>query len=177
MPNTDRWTEALRLHRDAADAYLAAASSLSDEAWSSPIAAGKWTPAQITDHLNRAYDVLLSELRGGSGMAVRTRRWQQWLLRFTIVPRLKRGGWFPAGARAPRETRPVDSLADRQSLLERFRLLAGEFEDEIRSSRAADPRRRVTHAYFGAASLTDGALLCARHLEHHLRQIAALTAA
>jgi hypothetical protein len=175
MKNRERWQDALRLHEQAAADYGRAAASLPAEAWSTPIGEGKWTPAQITDHLSRAYEVVLRELRGGTGMAVRTRAWQRLLLRFTIVPRLLRGGWFPPGARAPRETRPLETAVDAEpeALLAEFRRLAAEFQAAAEAAHARDRRQRITHAYFGASSLEDGVLLCARHIEHHHRQLRA----
>jgi hypothetical protein len=174
MSESTRWTEATALHRAAAARFASIIDSFDDTAWSAPIAAGKWSPALIAEHLNRAYEVMLDELGGGQGMQLRTRAWQRVLLRFTIVPRLLRGGWFPAGARAPRETRPPESVGTRDEVMGRFHSLAQRFDAEMSAARNRDPRVRLTHAYFGKAGLADSMLLCARHLEHHVRQVEAV---
>src|SRR5688572_20474893 len=96
-----RWLEALRIHGSAASAFAATAEAVEPEAWDRPLAEGKWSPAQITDHLIRTYDVILREIGGGGGMKVRTRLWMRLFLRLTYMPRILRGGRFPARAPAP----------------------------------------------------------------------------
>jgi len=172
MSESTRWAKAVALHRTAAARFAAIVEPFDDATWSAPIAAGKWSPALITEHLNRAYQVMLAELEGGPGMQLRTRPWQRVLLRFTIVPRLLRGGWFPAGARAPRETRPPEVAGSHADVVARFNDLAARFEASMTSARSRNPDARLTHAYFGSTRLANAMLLCARHLEHHERQLA-----
>jgi len=167
MPS-DRWPEAIRLHGSAASAFAAAAEAVEPDAWDRPLAEGKWSPAQITDHLIRTYDVLLREIGGGGGKKIRTRLWMRLFLRLTLMPRILRTGRFPARAPAPPEIRPSKTPPDQKSGVELFRQRAGEFEA---AAQDAGPRAQMTHAYFGALPLADGVLFCARHLEHHLNQI------
>jgi len=174
MSESTRWSKAVALHRSAAARFADMVGPFDDATWSAPIAAGKWSPALITEHLNRAYEVMLGELDGGPGMQLRTRPWQQVLLRFTIVPRLLRGGWFPAGARAPRETRPPEVAGSHADVVARFKELAARFEASMTAERSRNPDARLTHAYFGTTRLAKSMLLCARHLEHHERQVAAV---
>ncbi len=166
MPS-DRWPEALRLHGSAASAFAAAAEAVEPEAWDRPRAEGKWSPAQITDHLIRTYDVILREIGGGGGMKVRTRLWMRLFLRLTYMPRILRGGWFPAGAPAPPEIRPGKTPRGQQDGVALFRQRAKEYETAVQGK----PEARLTHAYFGALAPADGVLFCARHIEHHLNQI------
>lgn len=161
----------MTLHAASAAEFADAAEAVAPEAFAAPTAPGKWSPAQIVDHLNRAYDTLLGELAGDAGMEVRTKAWQRLLLRWTLVPKILRGAGFPAGARAPREIRPVDALADRASLLASFRDRAARFDAEIRLVHGKRPRAKLTHAYFGSAPLADAVILCARHIEHHRAQL------
>ena len=162
-------TEAERLHTDAVSDLVATASSVPEARWRAPRAEGKWSPAETVEHLTIAYDVLLRELAGGGGMAIRTTLWQRILLRLTLVPKILRDGAFPKGARAPRETRPQMPEHGQAEAIARFRERATRF-----SETAADPRHaraRLTHAYFGRASVTNTILLCARHIEHHRAQL------
>ncbi len=125
---------------------------------------GKWSAAEITEHLIAAYDILLAELRGEKGMEIKTSFWQRWLLRRTILPRILAGGGFPGNARAPRETRPVDRELSKESCLALLRKKADEFETAAEAARAGS---KITHAYFGAAPVSEAVLMCARHVEHH----------
>ncbi len=167
MPS-DRWPEALRFHGSAASSFAAVAEAIEAEAWDRPLMEGKWSPAQITDHLIRTYDVLLREIAGGGGMKIRTRLWMRLILRLTLMPRILRTGRFPARAPAPPEIRPGKTPPGQKSGVELFRQRASEFEA---AAQGAGPQVPMTHAYFGAMPLADGVVFCARHLEHHRNQL------
>lgn len=159
--------ESLALHAAAVDDLVAKAEGVPETEWSAPMRDGTWSPAEVLAHLLSTYDTLLRELAGGPGMAIRTRRLQRWLLRLTILPRILTGGAFPKGAIAPRETRP-GSVLDRAEGIALFRRRAAELD---RAARSANPDQRLTHAYFGAATVSNGVLLCARHIQHHAAQL------
>lgn len=164
----DRLSESLRAHGSAASAFAAAVEAVAPEAWDRPLGEGRWSPAQIADHLIRTYDVLLREVRGAAGMRIRARSWMRFVLRLMYLRRILRGGWFPAKAPAPSEIRPAkEDLPDQASAAARFRQRAGEFERAVEER----PEARITHAYFGTLKLADGVLFCARHIEHHRAQL------
>src|SRR5215212_598738 len=100
------WSEVRELHERAAGAAVAAAQRIPPERWAVPIAEGKWTPAEIVEHLTLTYDVFLKQLRGDGGMKIRTAMWMRLVLRAFMMPGILRGKGFPKGARAPREVRP-----------------------------------------------------------------------
>lgn len=165
------WNDIQRVH-DAAAARLAeTAERVEPEKWLVPRAEGKWTPAQIVEHLNRVYDVILGELEGKPGMKIRTRFWMRTLLRLTVVGRILRGGWFPERAPAPYETRPGNGVEDKDEAIRMFRDRAAQFSSAVAKAHESGKKVRITHAYFGAASLDRSTLLCARHIEHHERQL------
>lgn len=159
--------KALEIHASASTALLAAAEAVPSGRWHEPVAEGKWTSAQIVAHLIATYDILLSDLRHGTGMRVLTSWWQRILLRATLVPRLLAGKPFPKNARAPRETRP-ETVLEQAAAIELFRERTREIEEEARK---AAPSKRISHAYFGFASVAHGVQLCARHIQHHLAQL------
>ena len=167
-----KWERVRDIHSQAADALASTAESIPSEAWLAPIGEKKWSPAQIVEHLNCAYDVLTRELEGGQGMVVQTTIWQRILLRIFLVPKLLRGGAFPRNARAPREIRPATANPDQRQAVADFRARAARFDA---AATEADARgAELTHAYFGHAPVAEGALLCARHVQHHQKQLAAL---
>lgn len=170
MMLSDRWSQSLATHRSVSSAFAAAAEAVAPDAWHLPLSEGKWTPSQITAHLIQTYDVLLRELEGGPGMRVRVRFLRRMLLRLTVMPRLLRGGRFPDRIPAPPEIRPVNT-PDQQEGIALFRQRASEFEATAERVRRQNPRAQVTHAYFGSASIANGVLFCARHIEHHRAQI------
>jgi hypothetical protein len=166
------WNSLLLAHSEALKQYLAAATRIPASAWNEPLSPGKWSPAEITSHLEQSYQVLRSELSGGPGMRVIVPPFRRWLMRFTIMPRLLSDGAFPPGVRAPKETRPREveaSMGRALSVLsEKTELMIRELTDQV-------PHRRVrlSHAYFGALCPEDVLRLLTVHTRHHARQLEA----
>jgi hypothetical protein len=152
----------------AVERYLEALSDLSHTDWGRPRGEGKWSPAQITEHLALAYDVLAGELRGGAAMAQRLRPWRRRLLRWFLLPHILFHRSFPLRAPAPRELRPERALASREEGGERLRRAAASFEDALRAPQRAG---QLTHAYFGEVSVVRAVRFVAIHLDHHRRQV------
>lgn len=166
------WGPLVAEHSAALQEFVVLARRVSPDRWNQPIATGKWTPAEITSHLSESYQVLRGELAGAAGMQLRLTRLQRWLLRHTILPRILASGKFPAGARAPRETRPRDGQVDATSALHRLSTEADAFVQEL--SGPSRRRARLTHAYFGSMSARQGIRLATVHTRHHARQLAAV---
>ncbi len=165
------WNEAERLHAAAVSDLASAAERVPEPRWRAARAEGKWSPAEIVEHLSLTFDVLLRELEGGGGMKILTKPWQRILLRITMAPRILRGGAFPKGTRAPRELRPAMPSLDQRAAIAAFREKAARFSDAAAKARAARPRTRLTHPYFGRSSLANAFVLAARHIEHHRKQL------
>lgn len=159
--------KALDLHAAMAASFLATAESVPLSQWDEPGAPGKWSPAEIAAHLVTTYEVVIAELRGGNGMAIKTSFWQQMLFRAMFGWLILYFGKFPRGIKAPRETRPPAPLS-KDEALRRFTALHDDFEA---AAQDAPLGHKLSHAYFGRAAASDGVLLCARHIEHHRRQL------
>ena len=166
-----RWEAAAEEHQVALAAYVDAAEGLPEAAWTEPWAAGKWTRAEVTEHLCLAYEALLTELRTGVGMKPRLSPWRQKVTRWILLPHILHHRTFPVRAVAPRETRPASAQADRFAALRRLRVLAERFEAELDGARRAGAVA-LTHPYFGAVEPIKGLRFCAVHLDHHRRQVA-----
>ena len=160
-----------QLHTAAVDDFASAAERVSPAVWLSPRAEGKWSPAEIVEHLNTAYTVVLDEIAGGPGMKIRTTWWQRALLYFPIRRRILTGRGFPVGARAPREVRPATAPADQRGAIGMFRELARKFDKAIAAPIESGRRIHITHAYFGRSSALTGMLFTARHIAHHRAQL------
>jgi hypothetical protein len=158
----------LERHHRSAEAFAESASQIPADRWQQPLGEGKWTSAQVVSHLIATYDIVLQELRGGAGMRVRAPLWLRALLRLTVVPMILFRGVFPKGARAPKETVPPESSLSRQDAIDLFRHRAAEVHEAALSAPAG---RKVSHGYFGSASVSSGMLLVARHIDHHREQL------
>ena len=164
------WPGVKQFHSEVAAELVSAARRVTSEKWLVPRDEGKWCPAQVVEHLNLAYDVLLRELAGGEGMQIRTKFLRRMLLRWTIMPRLMRGAPFPPGVPAPREVRGPVANPDQAAAIASFADRAVKLETE--AARAEEKGGvRLTHAYFGKSSVAQGILLCAQHIRHHRKQL------
>lgn len=166
-----RWHAAVEEHQVAVAAYLDTAAALSDDAWARPWAPGKWTRAQVTEHVVLTYRALIAEVVEGTAMRLRMTRLRRAVLRTVLLPHILFHRTFPLKAVSPREVRPSDSGMGREEALRELRALAARFEEEAEKRRIRGGGQ-VTHPYFGAVDLTRGMRFCAVHLEHHRRQIA-----
>ena len=156
-------------HHDALLAFVAAAESLSAEAWNAARPNDKWSPAQIAEHLRLTYAVIRAELAGQSRLRVRTKWWQQRLFRFLYLPRILNQGRFPKGAPAVREIRPGSGPFDREPLLAALRREGEGFIAVVRSGRLGNAK--VTHPFLGPLDVFAGVRFLTQHLRHHQAQL------
>jgi uncharacterized protein YbjT (DUF2867 family) len=168
--NFKSWESALARHSDAAKTFSTTAAAIGDGSWLVPLGDGKWSPAQVTEHLNRTYEVLLGELNGGKGIRIRSSWLLRQVLRQTILRSIYRKRALPRGARAPSEIFPKVIDETQSAALERFATLALKFEEAMNANR--DTGRKLTHQVFGEIELLPGLDFVAIHIEHHHRQIA-----
>lgn len=161
--------KALDVHAAKAAAYLATAEAVPAERWTTAPAEGKWSAAEVTAHLAQTYEVVTAELRGGKGLAIKTKLWQQILFKVLFGWRIVYFGKFPKGIRAPKEIRTVTGLPKDESLAD-FRRRSQVFEA---AARAAAPGQKLSHTWLGRSAAADGVRFCAQHIEHHRKQIEA----
>ncbi|MEO8218164.1 MAG: DinB family protein [Acidobacteriota bacterium] len=162
---------ALKFHTRAIERFSGTASAIAPERWTSPREPGKWSAAEVIEHVTSVYDVLDDELTSGRSMAVVTTPRQRILLRSLVMPLILVSGRFPKGARSPKELRPTKVESDPERAVARLRAAARRFETSVSEARRRRPPATVTHPYFGKASLLQAVLFCARHAEHHRLQV------
>lgn len=159
-------------HRRALDELLAVAEAVDAGAWNVPAGDGKWSPAQVVDHLRVTYEVVRGELAGREGARIRTPWWRRWLLRRLFLPRILDSGRFPAGVPAVREIRPGPGPFDRRELLAALRREGEGFLAEAEQAASAGGAVGISHPFLGRLSVRDGIRFTAQHLRHHQPQIA-----
>jgi hypothetical protein len=171
QPQLERqWKTITERHDAAVEAFLAAARDLAPVRWHAPIADGKWTPAQITQHVIQTYEVLIRQLRTGQGLTVQT----GWVLRQVLrVVVLRPIMWFrrlPPGAKAPRDLRPGQRQIEQDEAVVRLRGVVAEFKREL-MTRRGEKDLQLTHHIFGSVDALNGLDFVAVHTEHHGRQL------
>lgn len=170
MRHPARWAAAVSGHEAVVARYLATAASVSGDRWEAAPGAGKWSPAEVTQHLVLSYQKMTAEQDGGLRIPVLLPRPKAWVLRTFFLPRLLAGRPFPPGVRAPREVRPTGPVPSREQLITDFAAATASFA-EAYARASARPGARATHPFFGRLSLLDMYRFAALHTEHHRRQI------
>lgn len=163
---------ASRAHRATIDAFLHTAAAVPAERWSTPLAPGKWSPAQVALHVLRSYQVLLDQLHGGAPMKMLAGPWKSRFLRWFILPHILFHRTLPTGVEAPVEVKPDDEGVDQAELPSRLTGAVERADQALRTTR----RDHFVHAYFGAIPLRKVLPFAAIHTEHHRRQLAAVAA-
>lgn len=166
-----RWRSAVEEHQVALASYLDAATALSEDAWTTPWQPGKWTPAEITEHLALTYRAFIAEATTGTTMKLKLTPFRRRMLKLVLLPHMLFHRTFPKGARAPREVRPDTPRVSREEALATLRELSERFEQAAESARRAG-RAGLTHPYFGLIDWNRGMRFAALHIEHHRKQIA-----
>lgn len=169
MPRRFRFEDAAAEHRAAVDTASGAIETQDPARWKEPVAAGKWTPAEIAQHLSLSYAPAIEELGGGAGFPVRLSWLPRTFARAVVMPRILRGR-FPRRAPAPRETRPRGGAPDPAAGADALRRSAAEFERRLAEAHAAGSAR-VTHPYFGRLDAVTILRILAVHAAHHRAQL------
>lgn len=169
MPETQTadWATSIEHHRAAALSVAATARSVQAGRWNVPRGEGKWSPAEVVEHLRLTYATLRRELATGEGMRVRTPWLRRLVIRALFLRGILRTGQFPAGARAVREIRPAGGPFDQEATVRLLEEEALAFERELTARRGAT----LTHPIFGAADSATGLRFCTVHLLHHEQQL------
>ena len=166
-----KWKKIGDRHSGAVEGFLAAAAAIDAAGWQAPLADGKWTPAQVTQHVTQTYEVLTSQIRTGKGLAVQTGWLLRMVLRAVVLRPIMWTRRLPRGAKAPRVLRPIAVDITQADAIERLRAAAAEFEAEL-LSRRHDRDLQLTHHIFGSVEALKGLDFVAVHTEHHGRQLA-----
>jgi len=140
--------------------------------WETPLSPGKWSPAQVAEHLRLTYEVIGRETAGGPGIRVRTSWWLRMILRLRHLPSILTLGEIPGGALAPRELRPGPGPFEREPLLLALQASASGAEAAMTGS-GGKGASGITHHVFGRLRPSEALRFATVHNQHHTRQITA----
>lgn len=150
---------------------LARARTIPADRWTVPREPGKWSPAQVVEHITKSYEGHrqmaqgLMPLKGGG--------FKQWLARTFFLPSLFRAGDFTQkGLKSPKFIEPSDVPAPPEQLLPRYEAAASGLESDLREA-AQRGNGEVVHTLFGRVSLADLLHFVVIHTRHHEPQIVA----
>jgi len=167
----DPWQAGFGAHQEAVQGVVAAVRAVPKERWTVAPAAGKWSAAEVIQHLIMTYEHLTGEQEGRRAIPVLVPRWKAWTLRQFALPRLLAGRPIPPGVRAPREVRPVGDPLEREAAIREFERVTSEWEAAMARNLPMASARAV-HPFFGALPLPTMLRFATLHTNHHRRQIA-----
>jgi hypothetical protein len=162
---------ALAAQRRAAADFRTAALEVSDSAWNAPRAPGKWSPAQVTDHVGIATkvarDAMAEKVPTGS-----LPRFLRPLMRKFFFDKIIRNGAFPRKGKGPPVFAPAHEPLPREQLCARIDSEANAFESDVRAMAKAG-KTEFTHGFFGRIAIADYTMFNALHFDHHREQLPA----
>jgi hypothetical protein len=144
---------------------LITAGERSGASWTSPRAAGKWSPSQITEHVARALEESGKNIKGEPNMFPSLPALVRPVVRGLFFNRILKKNTFING-KTNKAMNPVAGPPTPEEGRARLQQAHASFE---RACREASPR--FNHQIFGDISTADYARFQALHTQHHTRQI------
>lgn len=158
----------LQQNREAVDELLAAAQRVSP-VWTTPRAPGKWSPAQVVEHVACALEQSANVIAGRPSTFPRIPRLVRPLLRRFFFDRILRDERFPGGLKT---NRPLDPTAGPVSpAAARERLEAALAQLEQAAGAMGQGEQPLDSTVFGRVTLGDYLRFQAIHTRHHSRQL------
>ncbi len=159
---------ALAANRAAAAELLATADRLG-AAWSVAPAPGKWSPAQITEHVAVGHDVSARVVMGTASDVPKLPRFLRPLVRRLAFRKVLDQGRFPRPVRTLKAFQPLRAPATPAEGRARLEQAIAKFEaDVIGWAKGQD--RTIEHPAFGAVALSDYVRYLEIHTRHHQKQ-------
>ena len=158
----------IRSNQIAIAAFLDAVRAVPADDWTEPSAPGKWSPAQVVEHVALVYELGL-KLWKGTATDPSAPRWLRPLIGMIIRRTVLRTGRFMKSKTAA-PFRPQEPPASRDSLVARLEDASRAFErsaeQEVESGRST-----FDHPAFGRFGVADYVQFQAYHTKHHQAQL------
>lgn len=137
-------------------------------AWTTPVRPGKWSPAEVCEHIVLSYRKTVALVRGDAAGYPEGPRLLRPLLRRVLMNRVIKRGAFMGRAKTFEALTPGDVTARPNDGVERLREAVAECETALR----ALGQTPVEHPMFGAVPAADYLRFLAAHTRHHRSQLA-----
>jgi hypothetical protein len=160
---------ALAENRARIEQFLAAAADTA-AAWTTPVRPGKWSPAELTRHIEQGFLETGGFIRSGTnpGFPKIPRLLRPLARKFGLDPVL-RTGRFPRPLKTFKSLIPSGTAATPAAAAAALRATWAEFETIVR----AYPGDMLDHPSFGRIPLADYLMFLAYHTTHHQAQLKA----
>ena len=149
--------------------FLATARNVPPEKWEQPVAAGKWTPAQIVDHIAVTTEVALKAINGDPAMGSIPKFLRFIPRKLGFDPTIKKGR-FPEKQRGPAVFAPSTANPSYEASVEKLNRALAALETHVRGVMAKG-QHSFEHSFFGRVSIPDYIRFGTLHVQHHERQL------
>ena len=156
-------------NRKATEHFLATARSVAKEKWEQPVAAGKWSPAQIVDHIAVTTEVALKAINGDPSMGSIPKFLRFIPRKLGFDPTIKKGR-FPEKQRGPAIFAPSAGHPTYEASVAKLERAMVALESHVRNLMAQN-KHSFEHTFFGRVSIPDYIRFGTLHTEHHQRQL------
>jgi hypothetical protein len=151
-------------------AELITAAEKTGSAWSVPIAPGKWSPAQLVEHVSRSMEESANEVIGAPSKFFTLPTFVRPLVRGLFFKRVLKKRTFPR-ARTGKAFDPASGPATPAEGRQRVEGALARFDQACRAQAAKGPGMSST--LFGSVSIDDYATFQEIHTRHHRKQLPA----
>jgi len=148
---------------------LVAAAERSAPTWTTPRAAGKWTPSQVVEHVAGGLDEAANIVSGAPSSMPMPPAFLRPLLRVLFFNRILKKGVFPKGFKSAKALDPKSGPATPADARVRLEGALGRFDQECRRRVAGG--QHVVSTGFGTVSVEDFVRFSALHTRHHCQQM------
>jgi Protein of unknown function (DUF1569) len=161
---------AVEMNRAAVADFVDAARNLGSSRWAEPRAPGKWSPAQIAEHLGIAYELAGQILSGAADMPGRKPpRFLHPVIRLLIRKTVLRSGKFPKLKTLP-VFEPSSRPGSQGLVCSRLQGASDVFEQSA-SEKVRAGTLALNHPYYGRFGIEEFVRLQAYHARHHRAQL------
>ena len=161
---------AVRNDRAAVEAFSASALAVPSDRWGKPRVPGKWSPAQVVEHVVLVYEVGLKALNGASDLPAPP-RFVRPLIRFMMRRTVMRTGRFPKSKTvASFDPGPGAVAGSAEAMARRLEKASAAF-DRHASEMVAAGARTFNHPVFGTFGVAEYVQFQAYHTRHHQKQL------
>jgi hypothetical protein len=148
---------------------LETARKVPPEKWEQPVAPGKWSPAQIVDHIAVTTEVALKAIKGDPSMGSIPKFLRFLPRKLGFDPTIKKGR-FPEKQRGPAVFAPSTGHPSYEASIEKLNRAIAALETHVNAVMAKG-EHSFEHSFFGRVSIPDYIRFGTLHTQHHERQL------
>ncbi len=147
--------------------FIATAKSVAGS-WTTPVREGKWSPAQVAEHVAIGYDEAADVMKGTAFRFPKFPFFLKPIAKMMAFDQVMKTGKFRP-VKTFKDLNPVNVPASPDAAAERLKQAAANFENAVSTASAAS----INHPLFGKVGLAEYVQFQGYHTRHHQAQLKA----